>query len=52
MQQRAIALDETKSRTWSPEGYDGEVHYGQVLGALAPAAFILTAATVLMLVLL
>jgi hypothetical protein len=32
--------------------YDGEVHYGEVLQALAPAAAILAAATILMLVLL
>lgn len=31
------------------EGYDGQTHYGDVLKALAPALFILAAATALML---
>lgn len=34
------------------EGYDGQTHYGQVLLALAPALFILSAAAALMLALL
>lgn len=29
---------------WSPEGYDGRVHIGAVLGALVPALSILAAA--------
>ena len=29
---------------WSPEGYDGRVHLGAVLGALVPAIGILAAA--------
>jgi hypothetical protein len=34
------------------EGYDGETHYSDVLKALAPAMFILVAATALMLAIL
>ena len=29
---------------WSPEGYDGRIHLGAVLGALVPASGILAAA--------
>lgn len=29
---------------WSPEGYDGRIHYGAVLGAAIPAFGILAAA--------
>ena len=29
---------------WSPEGYDGRIHLGAVLGALVPAIGILAAA--------
>jgi hypothetical protein len=29
---------------WSPEGYDGRIHFGAVLGALVPALGILAAA--------
>lgn len=37
---------------WSPEGYDGETHYGYVLRALTPAIGILAiAATLLFIVL-
>lgn len=35
---------------WSPEGYDGAVHYGAVLGAILPALGILAAAAVFLLV--
>ena len=36
---------------WSPEGYDGKVHFGAVLGAMVPAIGILAAAiTVLFIV--
>lgn len=37
---------------WSPEGYDGRTHYGNVARALAPALFILIAAAALMLAIL
>ena len=29
---------------WSPEGYDGQVHYGALLGAILPAIGILAVA--------
>ena len=29
---------------WSPEGYDGRIHFGAVLGALLPAISILAVA--------
>ena len=29
---------------WSPEGYDGKVHFGALLGAVLPALGILAAA--------
>ncbi len=29
---------------WSPEGYDGQIHIGAVLGAMLPAIGILAAA--------
>ena len=29
---------------WSPEGYDGRIHFGAVLGAILPAIGILAAA--------
>ena len=29
---------------WSPEGYDGRIHYGAVLAALIPAVGILAVA--------
>ena len=29
---------------WSPEGYDGKVHFGALLGAILPAIGILAAA--------
>ena len=29
---------------WSPEGYDGVIHFGAVLGAMLPAIGILVAA--------
>jgi hypothetical protein len=51
-QPRAIALTQVRSRAWFPQGYDGETHYSEVLRALAPAAAILAAASILMLVLL
>ena len=33
---------------WSIDGYDGQTHYGDVLKALAPAFFILSAVAALM----
>lgn len=33
---------------WSPEGYDGETHYGYVLRALTPAIGILAVAATLL----
>ena len=47
MTQIEIDALEHASRTvmaWSPEGYDGRVHFGAVLGALVPAIGILAAA--------
>jgi len=29
---------------WSPEGYDGRIHYGAVIGAIVPAIGILAVA--------
>lgn len=29
---------------WSPEGYDGRIHFGALLGAMVPAIGILAAA--------
>jgi hypothetical protein len=29
---------------WSPEGYDGRIHFGALLGAMLPAIGILAAA--------
>ena len=40
-----------RTAVWT-EGYDGETHYADVLKALAPALFILIAATALMLAIL
>jgi hypothetical protein len=34
---------------WSPEGYDGRVHLGAVLGALVPAIGILAVAATFLL---
>lgn len=34
-----------RARTWTAEGYDGEVHYGSLATALLPAACILAAAS-------
>jgi hypothetical protein len=33
---------------WSPEGYDGRVHFRAVLGALVPALGILAAAAAIL----
>ena len=41
----------SRAAVWT-EGYDGQTHYADVLKALAPALFILTAAAVLMLAIL
>jgi hypothetical protein len=35
---------------WSPEGYDGRIHLGAVLGALIPAIGILAATAAFMLI--
>lgn len=35
---------------WSPEGYDGRVHLGAVLGAMLPAVGILAAAVAVLFV--
>lgn len=35
---------------WSPEGYDGRVHLGAVLGAMVPAIGILAAAVAVLFV--
>ncbi len=34
---------------WSPEGYDGRIHFGAVLRAMLPAFGILAVATTLLL---
>jgi hypothetical protein len=47
MTQLEIDALEHASRTvmaWSPEGYDGRIHFGAVLGALLPAVGIIAAA--------
>ena len=47
MTQMEIDTLEHAGRTvmaWSPEGYDGRIHLGAVLGALIPAIGILAAA--------
>jgi len=51
-QPRAIALTQARSRGWLSETHNTEARETQVLLALLPAAFILSAATILMLVLL
>jgi hypothetical protein len=35
---------------WSPEGYDGRIHFGAVLGAMVPAIGILAAAVTVLFV--
>lgn len=48
MTQMEITALEHSARTamaWSPEGYDGRIHYRAVLGAMLPAISILAAAT-------
>ncbi|HEX4298891.1 MAG TPA: hypothetical protein VHZ56_12800 [Devosia sp.] len=35
---------------WSPEGYDGRIHFGAVLGAMVPAIGILAAAAAMLFV--
>lgn len=35
---------------WTPEGYDGVVHYRAVLGAVLPALSILAAAAIFLIV--
>ena len=37
---------------WTPEAYDGETHYADLLKALSPALFILAVAAALMLAIL
>jgi hypothetical protein len=47
MTQMEINALEHAGRTamaWSPEGYDGRIHFGAVLGALLPAIGILAVA--------
>lgn len=51
-QPRAIALTEARSRAWFSRSFDSEAHYSEIVRALAPAAAILAAATILMLALL
>jgi hypothetical protein len=46
------ALENTRRTAGWTEGYDGESHYAEVLRALAPAFFILSAAAALMVVIL
>jgi len=51
MTQMEIDTLEHASRTamaWSPEGYDGRIHLGAVLGAMVPAIGILVAAAVVL----
>jgi hypothetical protein len=51
MTQMEIDALEHASRTvmaWSPEGYDGRLHFGAVLGAMVPAIGILIAAAVVL----
>ena len=51
MEIRALEQTSRTGMVWA-EGYDGVSHYGDVLKALAPALFILVAATALMLAIL
>lgn len=51
MEIRALEDAGRATSVWT-EGYDGQTHYGAVFKALIPALFILTAATILMLVIL
>lgn len=46
------ALEDARNSVAITEGYDGQTHYAEVLLALAPAFFILSAAAALMLALL
>jgi hypothetical protein len=48
---KALENAARSSAVWT-EAYDGQTHYGEVARALAPALFILAAATALMLAIL
>lgn len=50
---QTAALDDAgRSAAWSPEGYDGETHFGYVLKAMTPAIGILVVAAALLFVVL
>ena len=44
MEIRTLEAAGRAAMAWSPEGYDGRVHLGAVLGAMLPAIGILGAA--------
>ena len=46
------SVEHARKLAWTPEGYDGETHYTDVLKALSPAFFILAVAAALMLAIL
>ncbi len=51
MTQMEIDALEHASRSaiaWSPEGYDGQIHFGAVLGAMVPAIGILAVAAAIL----
>ena len=51
MTQMEIDALEHASRSaiaWSPEGYDGQIHLGAVLGAMVPAIGILAVAAAIL----
>lgn len=50
MEINALESAGRSAMAWSPEGYDGVIHFGAVLRALLPALGILAAAATLLLV--
>jgi hypothetical protein len=50
MEINALEAAGRSAMAWSPEGYDGVIHYRALLGALLPALGILAAAATFLLV--
>jgi hypothetical protein len=44
MEINALEHSARSALAWSPEGYDGKLHFGALLGAMVPAFGILAAA--------
>jgi hypothetical protein len=44
MEINALEHASRAAMAWSPEGYDGRMHFGALLGAMVPAIGILAAA--------